>query len=86
MGVEGARFIASKNVEVAEYVLVCLQLPWVNVECNGTVCWQDTASFTLGVRFLDLRDYERNFLMRYLWEDHATTATPQAAMMTGSVF
>ena len=69
IGMEGARFSALKNVQEGDHLLVCLQLPWMSIQCKGKVCWigaDPAGTNCFGVRFLDLRDYERDFLMRYI--------------------
>ncbi len=86
VGVEGARFIANKNVEVGEKVSVSLQLPSTNVNCSGRVCWQDIGSFTFGVCFSGLRDEERNQLLRYLNEDHAAAIVAETGLTADAVF
>jgi len=69
LGTEGARFSTLKNVAIGDQVLVFLQLPNMSIECKGKVCWAEPAKDGLkdfGVRFLDLRDAEREYLNRYL--------------------
>jgi len=78
LGLEGARFSTLRDVQVGEHVLVFLQLPAMSIECKGKVCWTDRTPDGLqcfGVRFLDLREAEREHLGRYLSE--VTFATSQ---------
>jgi Tfp pilus assembly protein PilZ len=69
LGMEGAKFSTLKNVNIGEQVLVFLQLPNMSIECKGKVCWTEsscTGLSSFGVRFLDLRDTERDCLNRFL--------------------
>lgn len=69
LGLEGARFTTLKRVDVGDNVIVCLQLPWMSIQCKGKVCWLSAETgglYNFGVRFLDLRDNERDFLNRYV--------------------
>jgi len=69
LGMEGARFSSLKQVSPGEQVLVCLQLPNARIECKGKVCWSEDdegGGVRFGVRFLDLRETERDSLGRYL--------------------
>jgi hypothetical protein len=71
LGLEGARFSTLHNVNVGEQLLVCLQLPWQNIECKGRICWSAAGPSGLpcfGVRFLDLRETERDYLYRHMSE------------------
>ena len=75
LGMEGARFSTLKDVCAGDHVLVFLQLPNMSIECKGKVCWTETRGDGMsdfGVRFLDLRDVEREYLGRYL---HQSTTT-----------
>jgi hypothetical protein len=77
LGMEGAKFSTLKNVNIGEQLLVFLQLPNMSIECKGKVCWTESAAGGLssfGVRFLDLRDTERECLGRFL-SQFAGTAT-----------
>ena len=69
IGVEGARFSARRPVNIGEQVTVSFQLPTASIECKGRVCWcqeggRDQHAF--GVRFVDLREGERDCLGRHL--------------------
>ena len=69
IGVEGARFSARRSVNIGEQVTLSFQLPTANIECKGRVCWcqegnRDQHAF--GVRFVDLREGERDCLGRHL--------------------
>jgi Tfp pilus assembly protein PilZ len=69
LGMEGAKFSTLKNVNIGEQLLVFLQLPNMSIECKGKVCWTESSPGGLssfGVRFLDLRDTERECLNRFL--------------------
>lgn len=77
LGLEGARFSTLKNVHIGDQLLVFLQLPNMSIECKGKVCWTEPGVDGLssfGVRFLDLRDAEREYLSRFL-SQLATAAT-----------
>lgn len=71
LGLQGAKVIVPRRVREGSPVLLHLTLgegPRV-LECKGKVCWvaNDESDFTvLGVRFLDLRDDERDCLDRFL--------------------
>ena len=71
IGLQGAKVVVPRRVREGEPVLVRLFLdrePRV-LECKGKVCWvaNDESDFTsLGVRFLDLRDDERDGLDQLL--------------------
>jgi len=81
LGAEGARFSTLKNVRVGEHVIVCLQLPWMSIQCKGKICWTGSERGGLssfGVRFLDLEEHERDYLGRYV--DQSTDATMSAAI------
>ncbi len=65
---EGARFSALRRVDAGEQVLVFLQLGPTTIECKGKVCWSglaDNGLWEFGVRFLDLREHERDRLARW---------------------
>lgn len=69
LGVEGARFALIRPVEVGDQVLVDLLLPSGTIECKGRVCWSgesEPEKSCFGVRFLDLREAEREYLTRHL--------------------
>jgi hypothetical protein len=71
LGLEGARFHAAGIVHEGAPVLVRLEFGAGQpaLECKGRVCWTDEAPEGLsrfGVRFLDLRDDERELLDHYL--------------------
>jgi len=69
LGIEGAQFRTNRSVTVGEQVLVTLQLPSANIECKGRVCWTQPApdgQQAFGVRFLDLREVERENLNRHI--------------------
>jgi hypothetical protein len=69
LGVEGARFAMIRPVQVGDQVLVNLLLPSGTIECKGRVCWSRDAEEeqnSFGVRFLDLREAEREYLSRHL--------------------
>lgn len=69
LGAEGARFSTLRNVQIGEHVLVTLQLPASSIECKGRVCWSKQTPeglFSFGVRFLDLREGERDALGRHV--------------------
>jgi hypothetical protein len=69
IGMGGARFSALRRVATDEPVLVHLQLPSVNIECKGKVCWSSpdpNGLHSFGVRFLDLSEIERDHLQRFI--------------------
>jgi len=69
VGMEGARFETHRRVAVGEHTLINLQLPSSSIECKGRVCWAcrgEDGLFSFGVRFLDLREVERDWLGRHL--------------------
>ncbi len=69
LGVEGARFAMLRPVQVGDQVLVDLLLPSGTIECKGRVCWSEASEpekNCFGVRFLDLRETEREYLARHL--------------------
>lgn len=69
VGMEGARFETHHCVAVGEHTLINLQLPSSSIECKGRVCWArrgEDGLFSFGVRFLDLREVERDWLGRHL--------------------
>ena len=71
IGMEGARFSATRPVGVGEQVTVNFQLPTTSIECKGRVCWCKKASrnqHAFGVRFVDLREGERDCLGRHLMQ------------------
>ncbi len=79
LGLEGARFSTLRKVNTGENVLISLQLPAASIECKGRVCWTQLTPnglFCFGVRFLDLREAERDHLGRYLYRvSHVASAT-----------
>jgi len=69
VGTEGARFTTHRQVVAGEHVLVNLQLPSSSIECKGRVCWcarEEDGLSSFGVRFVDLREAERDRLGRHL--------------------
>ena len=71
LGLEGARFCSERRLRAGAPVLVRLQLGPDKpiIECKGKVCWAgdgDEEFTDFGVRFLDLRDDEREALRRFL--------------------
>ena len=69
VGLEGARFTSLRQVRIGDHLMVSLQLPSMTIECKGKVCWSsldDLDTLCFGVRFLDLREAEREHLNRYL--------------------
>ena len=69
IGMEGARFETHRHVQVGEHTIINLQLPSNSIECKGRVCWTcrgEDGLFSFGVRFLDLREAEHDWLGRHL--------------------
>lgn len=69
LGMDGARFSTLKQVTVGEMLLISLQLPSASLECKGRICWvnsEDAGQLNFGVRFLDLRDVERERISRHV--------------------
>ncbi len=71
MGVEGAAFVLPRQIERGDPVMVRLRLEpdGQTLECKGKVCWtqaQTDGATRFGVRFLDLRDDERDVLGSFL--------------------
>jgi len=69
LGIEGARFSTPKGVAVGDMLLISLQLPKCSIECKGKICWSrvdENGMLSFGVRFLDLRETEREHLTHYV--------------------
>jgi c-di-GMP-binding flagellar brake protein YcgR len=72
LSASGARFSALRRVHVGEPILLSLQLPRVSIECKGCVVWAELAPnglYCFGVRFLDLREPERDHLRRFVRQE-----------------
>ncbi len=74
LGLQGAKVVVPRRVKEGSPVLVHLTLGSEGrvLECKGKVCWvaSDQSDFTvIGVRFLDLRDDERDCLEGFLSTD-----------------
>lgn len=85
LGPEGAQFSALRSVDVGEHVMVHLQLPSSDIECKGKVCWVGPAaqgSSSFGVRFMDLREVERERLGRFLQKMPASLSTKQPRILS----
>lgn len=73
LGIEGARFCTETPVQPGTPVLLRLQLGHNGqvLECKGKVCWTadtDDEFTAFGIRFLDLREDERELLRQFLAE------------------
>ena len=66
---EGACFSTLRKVNSGEQILLHLQVDPAGIECKGKVCWIQPMPNGLnrfGVRFVDIRDDERDQLSHYL--------------------
>jgi hypothetical protein len=71
LSAEGARFGTVNPLDCGEPVMVHLQLTpnAYPIECKGRVCWSERMQdglYNFGLRFLDLRDDEREELRGFL--------------------
>lgn len=65
----GARIKFPREIKVNSRVHVHILLPDKNIGCEGLVCWVrplNEERWTLGVRFMEMNDYERAYLEAYL--------------------
>ncbi len=69
LSADGACFSTLRRVNTGEQLLLHLQVDPMGIECKGKVCWSLSMPNGLnrfGVRFVDIRDDERDQLSCYL--------------------